>query len=95
MGVEGKLKAGKMRTDGDSSVIIPPALLAELHAAADEEHREPEELVREAVSSYLENRRAHPPMRQANLADLLFHSPFFGAELDLERRKDYPRSVDL
>lgn len=30
-----------------------------------------------------------------NLSDLLLNSPFAGADLDLERIKDYPRSVDL
>lgn len=30
-----------------------------------------------------------------NLSDLLFNSPFAGANLDLERSKDYPRPVDL
>jgi hypothetical protein len=31
----------------------------------------------------------------ANLSDLLLNSPFAGADLDLERFKDPPRSVDL
>jgi hypothetical protein len=30
-----------------------------------------------------------------NLSDLLLNSPFAGANLDLERCKDYPRPVDL
>ncbi len=30
-----------------------------------------------------------------NLSDLLLNSPFAGANLDLERSKDYPRTVDL
>ena len=29
-----------------------------------------------------------------NLSDLLLNSPFAGANLDLERSKDYPRPVD-
>ena len=33
--------------------------------------------------------------RFANLSDLLLDSPFAGANLDLERSKDYPRPVDL
>lgn len=36
-----------------------------------------------------------PRSPRQNLADFLLNSPFAGAELDLERRKDYPRSVDL
>ena len=30
-----------------------------------------------------------------NLSDLLLNSPFAGADLDLERFKDYPRPVNL
>jgi len=30
-----------------------------------------------------------------NLSDLLLHSPFAGANLDLERSQDYPRPIDL
>jgi hypothetical protein len=38
-----------------------------------------------------------PPVHQRfeNLSDLLANSPFAGANLDLERAKDYPRPVDL
>lgn len=34
-------------------------------------------------------------MRFDNLSDLLLDSPFAGANLDLERSKDYPRPVEL
>lgn len=34
-----------------------------------------------------------PP--RPNLAEVLLNSPFAGADLDLERRKDYMRPVDL
>jgi hypothetical protein len=37
---------------------VPPGLLAEVQAAADEDHREPDELVREALIRYLEQRNA-------------------------------------
>jgi uncharacterized protein (DUF1778 family) len=30
-----------------------------------------------------------------NLSDLLLNSPFAGANLDLERSKEYPRSIDI
>ena len=33
--------------------------------------------------------------RRKNLADFLMESPFAGAELDLERRKQYARPMDL
>ena len=41
---------------------------------------------------------AAPTGRQqqpANLSELLLHSPFAGADLNLERLVDYPRPVDL
>jgi hypothetical protein len=41
----------------DNIPAIPPSLLAEIQAAADEEKRTPEELLREAIERYLENRR--------------------------------------
>jgi|SRR5271157_4098914 len=38
----------------------------------------------------------HPiHQRFDNLSDLLVNSPFSGADLDLERARDYPRPVDL
>lgn len=40
---------------------------------------------------------AAPPsaMKADNLSDLLLNSPFAGANLDLERSQDYPRSTEL
>ena len=40
-----------------NTLVIPPSLLAEIQAVADEEKRAPEELLREAIERYLENRR--------------------------------------
>jgi plasmid stability protein len=39
--------------------------------------------------------RRPAPRRFDNLSDLLLSSPFAGANLDLERSKDHPRTVDL
>ena len=36
-----------------------------------------------------------PPQAHRNLADILGDPPFAGSNLDLERQKDYPRSLDL
>jgi hypothetical protein len=38
---------------------------------------------------------ARSPRQFANLSDLLLNSPLAGANLNLERSKDYPRTVDL
>ena len=51
-------------------------------------------VVREAgLPAVVESRPS--PERFDNLSDLLLNSPFAGANLDLERSKDYPRPVDL
>jgi len=41
----------------DSTIAIPSAPLAEIKAAADEEKRPAEEVLREAIERYLRNRR--------------------------------------
>jgi metal-responsive CopG/Arc/MetJ family transcriptional regulator len=47
-----------MKTENDSeSVKMPSSLLAEIQAAAKEEQRTSDELVREAVERYLKDRR--------------------------------------
>jgi hypothetical protein len=89
-------------TPNDTDAIhMPPDLLAEAWKAANEEHRAADELVRDAVRRYLDSRRTerrNEPSRDTsgkNLAQLLMESPFAGAELDLERRKDYARPLEL
>jgi len=41
----------------DGTIGIPPALLAEIKAAADEDKRSAEDLLREAIEHYLKTRR--------------------------------------
>lgn len=89
-------------TPNDTDVVhMPPDLLAEARQAATEEHRPADELVSDAVRRYLESRRMQrrnehtDETPRKNLAQLLMESPFAGAELDLERRKDYPRPLEL
>jgi predicted transcriptional regulator len=45
-----------MQTPTNGPLTIPPALLAEITAAADEEHRSPSDLVRDALERYMEAR---------------------------------------
>ena len=45
-----------MRSEYPTNTLIPSDLLAEIEAAAAEEHREPRELVGEAVERYLSER---------------------------------------
>ena len=46
-----------MKTERPTDTLIPPGLLAEIEAAAAEEHRAPRELVGEALERYLSERR--------------------------------------
>ena len=77
-------------------VHMPPELLAEARKAASEEHRPADELVSDAVRRYLQQRKPNEVApRNKNLAQLLMESPLAGANLDLERRKDYTRPIEL
>jgi hypothetical protein len=86
-----------MKTTGQESNIVhmPADLLAEARQAADEEHRPADELVSDAVRRYLKTRKHPKTAPRKNLAQLLAESPLAGANLDLERRKEYPRAVEL
>jgi hypothetical protein len=46
-----------MKTERPIDTLLPPGLLAEVQAAALEEHRSPGELVREAIERYLREKR--------------------------------------
>jgi len=57
-----------------------------------------DELITEGVYAWrekhqVEQRQSAQPLK--NLAQLLMDSPFAGSDLDLEREKDYGRTVDL
>lgn len=78
-----------------NAVCIPPQLLAEARLAAEEEHRPAEDLVSDAVRRYLQLRQQGAATPRKNLAELLMESPLAGSNLDLERRKDYPRPIEL
>ena len=84
-------------TPHESNVVhMPPELLAETRRAADEEHRPADELVSDAVRRYLRERKPlSTAVRKKSLAQFLMESPLAGANLDLERRKEYPRPVEL
>ena len=53
-------------------------------------------VMREARLPTVAPSSAHDPFTKANnLSDLLLHSPFAGADLNLERSQDFPRSIEL
>ena len=86
----------KTTSHEQNAVYMPPELLAEARQAADEEHRPADELVSDAVRRYLRERKPSPNAPQKkSLSRFLMDSPLAGANLDLERRKEYPRSVEL
>ena len=53
------------------------------------------DLAARAVEEDLPTSRLGRKREPANLPDLLIHSPFAGANLDLERLADFPRPGDL
>ena len=71
-----------MRSEDPTDTLVPPDLLVEVEAAAEEERREPRELVREAVTRYLEQRRA----RRGTALESI-HTPAEAAARILELRK--------
>jgi len=46
-----------MKTEASPDPLVPPNLLPEIRAAAEEEHREPGDVVREALERYMKDRR--------------------------------------
>jgi hypothetical protein len=46
-----------MKSEIARETLVPPRLLPEIQAAAEEDHRAPDELVGEALEIYLKNRR--------------------------------------
>ena len=50
-----------MKSEVPSDSLVPPALIPQIEAAAQEEHRDPRELVGEAVARYLIERRIFRP----------------------------------
>ena len=54
-----------MKPGSDTQVSIPPALVTELQAAADEDHRSTGAVVQEALEIYLEGRRWRVHCEQA------------------------------
>lgn len=58
--------------------------------------RSPSEVLDHALAALREKEHkvAAPRKARKNLVDVLSSPPFAGSELNLERQKDYPRSLD-
>jgi len=58
--------------------------------------RSPDEVLDHALAALQEREQKRQPVApRKNLAQFLMESPLAGAELNLERQKDYGRPVDL
>ena len=59
--------------------------------------RDAAEVLDHALSALLEkeSKSQTPAKPRRNLVDVLSEPPFAGSELNLERQKDYPRSLNL
>ena len=59
----------------------------------------PEDMIFQALTVFENRQSQRQAVRHdgnfANLSDLLLNSPFAGADLDLERSRDLPRTVDI
>ena len=81
----------------DLTVHIPDEAVPALEAKASGLPLETfaEQVLLERIHSTTAKGPCPEPRRFENLSDLLLNSPFAGANLDLTRSKDQPRSVDL
>lgn len=71
---------------------VEKSLVAQAHERGVSLHDYLEEIVTKAAT---DSPNSPPSTKAGNLSDLLLNSPFAGANLDLERAQDYPRSSEL
>jgi hypothetical protein len=57
--------------------------------------RTPDEAIDKAVRALRERASSQAQPKAKNLSDLLLNSPFAGANLNLERATDFPRTLEL
>ena len=57
--------------------------------------RSADEVIDHALAALKERERKRTGAPRKNLAQFLMESPFAGAELNLERQKDYVRPIEL
>jgi hypothetical protein len=78
-----------MKSEHSHDSLVPPGLIPEIEAAAQEEHRDPRELVSDAVTRYLSQRRlTHPEQaRESGARERREHTPAEAVARILELRK--------
>jgi hypothetical protein len=77
--------------------IHNPELVQRVNAQLQSRHfHDIDELLEKALDALDEKSSVSPPVKpQGSLHDFFMNSPLRGANLDLERVRDYPRGIDL
>jgi hypothetical protein len=88
-----------MKTERPTDTLVPPGLLAEVQAAAEEEHRAPGELVREAIERYMDDREwkkllAYGQERARTLGLTASDVPRLIAEARQEKRRESGKAAE-
>ncbi len=77
------------------NIALDPQTEANLRAIADQRHVSVEAYLAEVIQREAERLGEPKPSPYKNLHEFLMNSPLRRANLDLERAKDYPRTIDL
>ena len=77
------------------TINLPPEKEAKLKAHLRAQGLSVEEWLITLISESPVEKTSSIPTKFANLSDLLLHSPFAGANLNLDRTQDYHRPVDI
>jgi hypothetical protein len=76
--------------------IHKPELVQRVNAQIQSRHlHNAEELIEKALDALNEKSPAPPVTPDGSLHEFFMNSPLRGANLDLERARDYPRAFDL
>jgi hypothetical protein len=76
--------------------IHKPELVQRVNAQLQSRHfHDVDELIEKALDALDEKSSAAPATPQGSLHEFFMNSPLRGANLDLERVRDYPRALDL
>lgn len=77
------------------NITLDPQTEANLRAIADQRHVSVEMYLTEVIQRDAGKLPEPNPVPYKNLHEFLMHSPLRGANLSLERAKDYPRTIEL
>jgi hypothetical protein len=76
--------------------IHKPALVERVNAQLQSRHfHDVDELIEKALDALDEKSAVAPVKPRGSLHEFFMNSPLRGANLDLERVRDYPRALDL